>query len=783
MNVVFNDPLTFKNYIKVYNRASDVKKACQADLPPLGFDPELWCSDASNIFAGYLLSPFDPNLYYSFFWRWCPTGADYDPVSASCKPVQIQNFTLKPCQTCTSIGDAPKADFGDPIQPLTGSISQVVSTGLLIGGVALTFHYNSVRQLIAAADGRDLMSWRDVPSLGPLWSTNLHRGLVIGNGDVQAYRGAGAIVSFTLTDGVYVPGADVRDRLVIDGSGYKYTDAASGATETYDGAGKLLTLSPIGGGQLTFSHSTAATPIGIAPAPGYLIGIQDHFGRTLSFTYALPTGGDASTDGKLSALNDGEGRVVTPAYDAVANLSMLTWQDGTTNLFLYENTAFPSALTGILNSSGTRRVTFAYDAGGRATSTTMAGGTLRYAVAYATPPAVVLTKVYDPNQNLLLRTESWTAPTGTVVTGPNGTVSSLSSSVLKGSTVLTSTSQAAGAGSPASNSTVVYNAQAKQVQRDDFRGVRWCAAYDDARNLPVVTVEGLGNATACAAVTPAAATLPAGSRKTSTSWHPSWSLPVQVAEPLRLITRVYNGQPDPFNSGAIASCVTPADLSLVVECKRVEQATLDADGHLGASAALDTTVPARTWRTTFNAQGQVLTSKGPRTDLDDTTTFAYFTDTVFSGVNPSAVGHTVGDLNTVTDALGRVTTFATYTKNGLPLQSADANAVNTVVGYDAKGRVTSVGVGGQVTAYTYDLNGQLQKITLPDGVSTVTFEYDAALRQTAVFDNRGNRIESGLDNFGNWTAAAVKDPAGTLARSLARAMDDLGRIQSLTGRE
>jgi len=73
--------------------------------------------------------------------------------------------------------------------------------------------------------------------------------------------------------------------------GYKYTDAASGATEIYDANGKLSTLSPIGGGQLNFEHSTSATPSGIAPAAGYLIGVQDHFGRTLSFTYALPTGG------------------------------------------------------------------------------------------------------------------------------------------------------------------------------------------------------------------------------------------------------------------------------------------------------------------------------------------------------------------------------------------------------------------------------------------------------------------------------------------------------------
>jgi len=78
--------------------------------------------------------------------------------------------------------------------------------------------------------------------------------------------------------------------------------------------------------------------------------------------------------------------------------------------------------------------------------------------------------------------------------------------------------------------------------------------------------------------------------------------------------------------------------------------------------------------------------------------------------------------------------------------------------------------------------GQLTRVTQPDA-SYIGYEYDDAHRQKAVFDNRGNRIEYTLDNSGIRTAENVKDPAGTLRRTLSRAIDALGRVQQTIGRE
>jgi YD repeat-containing protein len=196
---------------------------------------------------------------------------------------------------------------------------------------------------------------------------------------------------------------------------------------------------------------------------------------------------------------------------------------------------------------------------------------------------------------------------------------------------------------------------------------------------------------------------------------------------------------------------------------------------------LDSTVVARTEAWTYNDRGQVLTYNGPRTDVVDTTTYAYYTDTLFTGTDPNAAGHSIGDLQTVTNAAGKVTQYTKYDKHGNLLESVDPNGVVTTQTYDLRQRLLSTSVGGQTTGYSYDPVGQLTRITLPDA-SWVGYEYDDAHRQKAVLDNRGNRIDYTLDNAGNRTAEAVKDPGGVLKRQLARSIDALGRVQQSTGR-
>ena len=315
------------------------------------------------------------------------------------------------------------------------------------------------------------------------------------------------------------------------------------------------------------------------------------------------------------------------------------------------------------------------------------------------------------------------------------------------------------------------------ASRDDFNGKRSCYAYDLSRNLETARVEGLANTATCATYLPAGATLPSGSRKVSTQWHPDWRLETRVAEPGRIVTTVYNGQPDPFSGGAVASCapsdaLLPDGKPIVVACKRVEQATSDTNGSKGFSATLTSGVPARVWSYTYNRHGQVLSEDGPRTDISDLTLYEHYPDTT--------ADWTLGDLKQVTNAAGQVTRYTRYNPHGQVLQMVDANGVVTDSTYDLRQRLTSVSVAGQTTTYDYEPTGLLKQVTQPDA-SFVQYHYDDAHRLTGLSDHLGNRITYHLDNAGNRWKEEVQDPSGVLKRNLIRAYDALGRVQQTTG--
>ncbi|MEO8153475.1 MAG: hypothetical protein ABI605_10430 [Rhizobacter sp.] len=390
-----------------------------------------------------------------------------------------------------------------------------------------------------------------------------------------------------------------------------------------------------------------------------------------------------------------------------------------------------------------------------------------------------MSESFDSASQLVFRSHSWTLPQGSVVSSPLGASTSLGAITLNGKSHLVSQSQPAGAGCAASTSNQGFDANGNLAQRDDFNGTRTCYANDLSRNLEIARIEGLGTSADCSTVTPINAVLPAKSRKLSTQWHPDWRLAVQTAEPGKLTTSVYNGQPDPFAGNAIASCapagaVLPDGKPIAVLCKQVEQATTDTDGHLGFSALLQSGVPKRQTTYTYNPSGQVLTVKGPRTDVNDTTSYVYYADTT--------ADHTLGDLQSVTNAVGLVTQYTQYNKHGQVLQSLDVNGALTVNTYDPRQRLLTTTLAGKTTTYAYDAAGQLKKVTLPD-TSWVGYDYDDAHRQVAVYDNKNNRTTYTLDNAGNKIGEQTTDPAGNLKRQLGRVIDPLGRVQQATGRE
>jgi YD repeat-containing protein len=680
-----------------------------------------------------------------------------------------------------------KKGYGHPIYPLTGTKHNDIALGNWFG-----------MQVSASYDTRDKAPINNnelafvvpgLPTFGPMWDISVQRRVVVQPGDVrnsvQVARGGRDWVSFIKNAaGDYKPTADVNATLVQLNSGWRYTEMDTGTEETYSIDGLLQTIVKGDGQVLSYFYSDAGTPSDIAPVAGLLIRIQDQSGRSVQFSYEQPQG--AGLKPRIKRILDHAGQAIEASYSAAGFLTGFLWTDQRHVQFLYENSSLPWALTGVMDENENRTVTYAYDSAGRATSTEAAGGVERYAASWGNPPSWQVTESYDEQAGVIWREHRWVAPQNISVVQPSGQSVSLNSVDVLGMPRLQYQSQPAGSGCGASNSTMSYDSVGNLVARDDFRGQRTCYAYDASRNLETTKVEGL-YAVGCSSYITLNATLPTNSRKTSTQWHPDWRLAVKVAEPGKITTRVYNGQPDPFAGGAVASCapvdaLLPDGKPIAVLCRQVEQATTDANGSQGFNATLQSGVAAREERWTYNRWGQVLTHDGPRTDVNDVTTYAYYSDTSFTGSGAEAVGHTLGDLQSVTNAAGQVTQYTKYNKHGQVLESIGPNGVVTTHTYDLRQRPLSVTEAGQTTTYTYDAAGQLTRVTWPDA-SYVGYEYDPAHRQTAVYDQLGNRIEYTLDNAGNRIAENVKDPSGVLSRQLSRSIDALGRVQQTTGRE
>jgi len=678
--------------------------------------------------------------------------------------------------------ETPKScPVGNPIYPLLGLKNEVLDSQLQIGGTSLRFTYNSLNFFPMAA--RPPVPRPSI--LGPTWSTNLHRRMLFegrpgGVGGALVALDNGFTASFSGTPTALAPDPDGKSKLEFAGTNYRYTDFVRGTEELFDATtGNLNQISWTDGRWINLSYSTSSTPASVAPAAGYLVQAQDNFGRSLSFGYVLPAGGNAATDGQLTQVTSSAGQTLQMAYDAKGNWVSLTWPDGGVRQFLYELPQFPSALTGVMDENQSRYSWFGYDANGLAISTEHANGADRYAVRYVSPPAAAMSEQLDLTNLVLYRYHEWAPPLSPQLADPLGSVNALTAGTILGKTYLTGQTQPAGSGCAASTSSQTFDANGNLASRNDFDGSRSCYVNDLGRNLETSRVEGLAGNASCASVTANGAALPAQSRKISTQWHPDWRLPTKTAEPGRLTTSVYNGQPDPFNGGATASCAPssatlPDGKPIVVLCKQVEQATTDTDGSAGFSASLAAGVSARVQQWTYNATGQVLTATDP---LNHTTNYVYYADTTAT--------HTLGDLQTITNAAGHVTQFTQYDAAGRAQHIVAPNATTTDVVYRPRGQVASVSVtpaGGtaRVTNYAYDLVGQLQTLTPPDG-TTLQYRYDAVHRLIGITDAAGNTVSYTLDAKGNRIGEQIKDPSGQLARSITRSIDALNRVQQVTG--
>jgi RHS repeat-associated protein len=529
---------------------------------------------------------------------------------------------------------------------------------------------------------RSFNSVRDVE-----WAWNVRHSLTIstlstGQIVVRVTRGDGQVVVFWNNSGSFASEPDVVDKLVQlpAGAGWKLT-TANDDVEIFNAAGQLQTVTNRAGLKHTYTYG----------AVGEILSVADDFGHAIQFTFDPVTG-------RTATMVDPAGGVTSYGYDASGRLNSVTFPDGASRTYLWNEAAYtggasnPNLLTGITDEAGVRYATFAYRSDGKAISTQHAGGADLVSVVYNSPTSVTLTDAL-------------------------GAANTVGFSIQQSVPLMSSTGgfcRVCGFGA----NTASYNGNGVTSSRTDYNGIVTSFTYStDGRLLELTRKEANGNALM---------------RTITTTWHPTYRIPASIVEPNR--RRDY---------------------------------TFDASGNILTDKVTETaTSTFRTWTYTYDSYGRVLTADGPRTDVSDITTYAYHLCTT---------GAQCGQLYTVTNAAGQVTTYNTYNGHGQPLTITDPNGVVTTLAYDSRQRLTSRTVGSETTTFTYWPIGVLKRVTLPDG-SYIENTYDAAHRLTQVADGLGNRIAYTLNAIGQRTAEQVYDPSNVLRRTHSRVFSNLGRM-------
>jgi len=676
-------------------------------------------------FSGTVVQPCtvskDPSFgYYGYIFLYTASSGLYDHSYFDFigLPSQISNQkSLGPPCNCA----------GDPINLGTGNEYRDENDASL---GALSFHryYNSNAAVTSSHIG---MNWRH----------NFDRSLqYLQNGSfagVTILRPDGRVLFFTLQGSQWVADLDVADRLTeqTDASGnpsaWTYFVAATRNLESYDANGNLVSIATPDGQVTTLTYSISSTPASVAPRAGLLLMVTDPRGRSLNFTY--------NTQGNITTVTMPDTGVLTYGYDGIGNLNKVTYPDTTYKQYVYNESALtsgvsqPNALTGDIDETQTRLTSIGYDAQGRATMSRL--GT-----------SVELTQVsYGSN--------------AATVTYPTGAQATLNFATINNSIHTSAVSAACGYDCGQPNVAATFDTNGYPASTTDFSGNLTTTTYDND-GLLHVEVDASGTSI---------------QRTITTGWDDVNRVP---------LTRTVQNA-----SGSAVASTSWVYNTLGQPLARCE---LDPTNSAAASytCAATGTVPAgvRRWTYTYCTAvnttqcpliGLLLTSTGPRTDLSQTATYSYYTTSSATNCGtPGSACYQAGDPYQITDALGHVTTYASYDGAGRVTRITDPNGVNTDMTYTPRGWLASRTVGGSTTTFTYMPYGEVQTVTDPDGVVT-TFGYDTAHRLTDITDAQGNDIHYTLDAAGNKTAEQISTASGTVVHSLSRSYNALGQLTAV----
>ncbi|MEW9573851.1 DUF6531 domain-containing protein [Rhodanobacter sp. Si-c] len=681
----------------------------------------------------YLSNLNSANSILSGEWRFnvYNSAINYNTVGGVATWGCIDPFTLPSAPGKANGAPTCGACVGDPINAGSGNVFRREEDFHVGRWLRFARYYNSDPSASDPNGGPATLGehWRHT------YSSHINESMR-GVGAVTVTREDGRVSTYSLVNGTWVGEADIPDTLSeqTDASGnltgWTLWRADTRSTEQFNASGQLTSIQDQDGFTTTLTYSTVSTPTSVAPGAGYLITITDPSQRSIQLTY--------NSSGRISQAEAQDGSVYAYAYNASGDLTTVTYPDGKVLTYLYNESAYSGGvtavglLTGIIDESNGRYITYSYNASGQAISQQLSGGVASYAITYNSDGSA---DVADPLGTSRHRT--FTTIIGVPhVTGLNGTCEACS---------------------PISAWT--YNANGYPQQATDFNGNVTATTYD-SQGLLTQEIDAQGQPS---------------QRTTATTWNTALRVP---------LTRTVLDA----NGTTVSSTqwIYNAIGQTLARCE-IDPTNSAASGYACNASG---TVPAgvRRWTYTYCTAvdtvqcplvGLLLTATGPRTDLAQTTTYSYYlTSSAVDCGTPGAACYQPGDLYQVTDPLGHVTTLASYDADGRVTRTTDTNGINTDLAYTPRGWLASRTVGGAQTSFGYTPYGAVSSVTDPDGVTT-TYGYDAAHRLVKITDAQGNYLQYTLDAAGDKTAEQVYDASGTVHQSLSRTFNPLGQLTTV----
>ncbi|WP_307703011.1 RHS repeat-associated core domain-containing protein [Variovorax paradoxus] len=457
---------------------------------------------------------------------------------------------------------------------------------------------------------------------------------------------------------------------------------------------------------------------------GRLATVANSFGRSISLAY--------NSAGQLASITTPNARVVSYAYDALGRLSSVAYPDNTARTFLYENAAFPQALTGINSETGARWGTFAYDAKGRSVGSELAGGVERYQVAY---PA---------NGN-----------PGSTVTDPLGTGRTYWYTIRERNPVVSNGSLPSATGAADAQSRT-QDANGLVTSQTDFKGVVTTTTWDVTRRLPTSVTRASGTAEA---------------QTVTTQWHPTFSLPALVTE---------SGRTTAYTYDALGNVLTKTVTDTVTNQAQLWQWTYNAQQLV----AIATEPNGAATSYTYDPRGNVLTSTNA---LGHVTGYTYDNaNRVVNAAAPNGLATTYtydARDRLLTQTVAGQTTALTYKPYGTVETVSLPTGLVFTYSYDAAHRLSGWSNNrGDSGIYTLDGMGNRTAEQIKDSAGNVAWSVVRAI-------NSINRLSSKTEGT-NQTESFEYDGNGDLSRAknalnqyTQYGLDRLRRLKDLTNAE